>query len=194
MHHVEATCDVSYRYSKTFNGEICGDDLRATRVKFNYFVRPRVVDLNYLDQGHSILKDNNSLLEEHDLLLEGFNTVSFMSCISKEIQRDEFVLLNNKTRLDLNPFFKVLVPLILSSDLNKYKVISDINFELLFREQYAKFNCKVDFEYTSNVCLCLDELLEDSPFDCDLLILPSFNSIGLGRLSVLSIILKLVLG
>ena len=184
MHHVEATCDVSYRYSKTFNGEICGDDLRATRVKFNYFVRPRVVDLNYLDQGHSILKDNNSLLEEHDLLLEGFNTVSFMSCISKEIQRDEFVLLNNKTRLDLNPFFQSSSsPNFESPDLNKYKVISDINFELLFREQYAKFNCKVDFEYTSNVCLCLDELLEDSPFDCDLLILPSFNSIGLGRLS-----------
>ena len=186
MHHVESVCNVPYRYSKLFHGYI-HQDTNILKTQLDYYVRPEFVELQYIDQGYSLLKRDNSLIHDPNLQIEGFQSDKFLSCIAQEIQQDEFILLDNNTRLALNTFYeKSNEPVFEVSQLPRYKVISDINFDLLFRDQFENLNYHIDFEYAANLPLALENLIDEASPDYVLIVLPSFNSIGLGRLCLKS--------
>jgi len=182
IHHLEASADVSYRHNKEFPGTVRFSDT-SKEANLIYLVRPRDVEIDYVDQGRSLLQSSNLLISNHSNNLEGFSSVKFLEQGLAALADDEYSLLTNDTRRSISIF--LANPAFLRKFTESKKdvlLLSDMTLDFLTRGwKLDRYN--VETRYASSPIIDLEAIVSaESSFQDILVLMPSLDAFSLGLL------------
>jgi FkbH-like protein len=184
IHHVEQLSQVCYRYKKLFQGRVYSKQ-SPIDLAFDFNVRPGDFEISYLDLGRSIASETDNLLIDKVYNIEGYSAKQFISKASPILNRDEFALLSNESRLAISKYLSDHSSLReITEDKRIIQLLSDSTLDLLTRGWNSnRFSFKA--VYCSSLILELERLSKVESLDCSaLLIMPSPDSFSIGMLDV----------
>ena len=182
IHHIETLLQVTYRFKKTFEGIIQVDGL-PIHTCFEFNVRPLGLAISYQDQGRKSLDHAGLLIKNEEHKLEGYSTRSFLKIIIPSLERDEFCLLTDNTRINISQYFSNPDSLReFSEELRSVLIISDSTLDFVTRGWESHKYC-IESIYASSLFLKLDDLCNNKDFHYSVLIvMPSLDTFSLGPL------------